>query len=128
MTWQEVSKEYGFTIGVFESTTLNPIRLMMEEIATVRADIDAWKKSAVELKEILEHAIETECFTPGSSTEGWAKAVIEEMPEHSGCLSTLKYGKWSRIPWIRILELLSEMTKEERQRCIRAAAELYRDR
>lgn len=39
-----------------------------------------------------------------------------------------KRGKWSRDPWIRILELLSQMSKEERARCISATAEFYRGR
>lgn len=29
-------------------------------------------------------------------------------------------GKWSRDPWIRILQLLNSMPAEERRRCIRA--------
>ena len=36
-----------------------------------------------------------------------------------------KRGKWARDPWIRILELLSKMSPEERQRCIRATAQFY---
>lgn len=39
-----------------------------------------------------------------------------------------KRGKWARDKWIRILELLTEMPPEERQRCIRATAEFYRGR
>lgn len=31
-----------------------------------------------------------------------------------------KRGKWSRDKWIRILELLKEMSPEERDRCLRA--------
>lgn len=37
-------------------------------------------------------------------------------------------GKWARDPWVRILELLSKMTKEERQRCMAATVEFYRGR
>lgn len=36
-----------------------------------------------------------------------------------------KRGKWARDPWIRILELLSQMSEEERARCIRATAAFY---
>lgn len=34
-------------------------------------------------------------------------------------------GKWSRDPWIRILELLAPMSSEERTRCIRATANFF---
>lgn len=37
-------------------------------------------------------------------------------------------GKWSRDPWIRILELLSKMTYEERQRCLKATVNFYEGR
>lgn len=39
-----------------------------------------------------------------------------------------KRGKWARDPWIRILELLSKMSYEERQRCIKATSDFYRGR
>lgn len=35
-----------------------------------------------------------------------------------------KRGKWARDPWIRILQLLSEMPPEERERCIREEGDL----
>jgi hypothetical protein len=34
-----------------------------------------------------------------------------------------KRGKWSRDSWIRILELLAKMPKEERDRCVRATTD-----
>ena len=37
-------------------------------------------------------------------------------------------GKWSRDPWIRILELLAQMTQEERKRCIDATVVFFRGR
>ena len=42
--------------------------------------------------------------------------------------SQKKTGKWARDPWIRILELLAQMSKEERERCIRATAAFYNGR
>lgn len=39
-----------------------------------------------------------------------------------------KRGKWARDPWIRILQLLAAMPKAERQRCIQATLNFYRDR
>lgn len=41
---------------------------------------------------------------------------------------TDKRGKWARDPWIRILELLAKMPKEERERCINATAAFFRGR
>ncbi len=41
---------------------------------------------------------------------------------------TEKRGKWRRDPWLRILELLSKMTAEERARCIRATAQFFSTR
>jgi hypothetical protein len=38
-----------------------------------------------------------------------------------------KLGKWSRDPWIRILELLNQMPKNERDRCIKATSDFFRD-
>jgi len=37
-------------------------------------------------------------------------------------------GKWSRDPWIRILELLAPMSPVERARCIQATAQFYHGR
>lgn len=34
-------------------------------------------------------------------------------------------GKWSRDPWLRVLELLANMSEEERARCIRATAKFF---
>lgn len=39
-----------------------------------------------------------------------------------------KRGKWSRDPWIRILELLDKMPVEERHRCIRATKDFYENK
>lgn len=39
-----------------------------------------------------------------------------------------KRGKWYRDPWLRILQMLGEMSYEERQRCIRATADFYKNR
>lgn len=37
-------------------------------------------------------------------------------------------GKWARDPWIRILELLSKMPIDERERCITATAIFFKGR
>lgn len=36
-----------------------------------------------------------------------------------------KRGKWSLDPWIRVLQILSEMPINERRRCIKATADFY---
>lgn len=39
-----------------------------------------------------------------------------------------KRGKWSRDPWIRTLEILARLSKEERSRCIRATVNFFHGR
>lgn len=41
-------------------------------------------------------------------------------------MNKAKRGKWARDPWIRILELLYQMTLEERERCLRATTEYFK--
>ncbi len=37
-------------------------------------------------------------------------------------------GKWSRDPWIRILEILAAMSKDERRRCLHATLAFFENR
>lgn len=56
------------------------------------------------------------------------KSASKILRKRYGLKKQEKRGKWQRDPWLRILELLSKMTHEERQRCIRATAAFYHGR
>lgn len=44
--------------------------------------LNSERSIAEELAAVLEHAISMEHFTPGGSTEGWAKEVLERFQKH----------------------------------------------
>lgn len=52
----------------------------------------------------------------------------KKTPAQTRAKQPSKRGKWAREPWIRILELLAEMSFEERQRCISATVAFFRGR
>lgn len=73
---------------------------------------------------LMEHVLETKNVTQANAVIDLDRRMAKKKKK-----PPRREWQWgSREPWIRILEILSKMSFEERQRCIRATEIFYKDR
>lgn len=59
---------------VCESLRVGPMHYLSVDIHRLIAEVEHLS----EVRECLSHALALGCFTPGGSTEGWAKRVLND--------------------------------------------------